>query len=90
MSAVTTNAQGHVTAIKTREVTVKDSVADLTTVSTAATAASNVATVTTTVGITPYSGATEDSLNSSFKLESDNLTVTATSGTIPEVKMNFT
>ena len=90
VSAVTTNAQGHVTAVKTRKITVKDSVADLTKVSTAATAASNVATVTTTVGITPYSGATEDSLNSSFKLESDNLTVTATSGTTPEVKMNFT
>ena len=62
-------------------------------VSSAASAASNVATVTTTVGLTPYTGATASTAQGSFKLRSDNLTVTAptvASGAAPEVKINFT
>lgn len=93
VTGVTSNAQGHITGITTTSVTVKDSVAAMSNVSSAASAASNVATVTTTVGLTPYTGATASTAQGSFKLRSDNLTVTAptvASGAAPEVKINFT
>lgn len=92
VDGVTTNAQGHVTAVSTKELTIKDSVVQATTVGNSVSASNNVATIGTTVGVTPYSGSAEISESSSFKLESDNLTVTAPTvaqGAAPEVKVNF-
>lgn len=92
VTGVTSNSQGHVTAVQTASITVKDSVAAMSSVASTASAANNVATVTTTVGLTPYTGATASTANGSFKIESDNLSVTAptvSSGSAPEIKINL-
>jgi len=90
---VTVDEHGHTTAYKTKSITVKDSKLGSVSESTSVSAANNVATITSTVGAKNADGtAVTSEASGAFKLESDNLTVTAptvAAGAAPEVKVNF-
>ena len=90
VKSVTTNSQGHVTAVQLQDTTVVDTNATVKEMTTSATTSSNTATVTTGVELN-HSGAAvgdpADKKTTSFGLTSDNLTV-SNNGTT--VKMNYT
>lgn len=92
VTGVASNTQGHVTGITTTSVTVKDSVAAMSSVANAVSYSGNEAIITTTVGLTPYTGATASTAQGSFKITSESLILdqpTTQTGTVPEIKMEL-
>lgn len=81
ITGVTTSATGHVTEVKTRKITLVDSNTTLKSISNAVTAASNIATVTSTVKGTLGAGA-ETSATGTFKVASTSMTVTGSNNQV--------
>lgn len=97
VTGVTTDSYGHVTGVQVQNTTVVDTNASLTAMGNAVASGSvantttTYATVTTSATLAPAAGASQ-TRNSTFDLASDNLTVSATTGTggaNNQVKMNF-
>lgn len=81
ITGVTTSTTGHVTGVKTRKIKLVDSNTTLKSISNAVTAASNIATVTSTVKGTLGAGA-ETSATGTFKVASTSMTVTGSSNQV--------
>ena len=81
ITGVTTSATGHVTGVNTKKITLVDSNTKLTSVSNSVAAASNVATVTSTVKGTLGTGA-ETSAVGTLKVASTSMTVTGSSNQV--------
>lgn len=81
ITGVTTSGTGHVTSVKTRKIKLVDSNTTLNSISNAVTAASNIATVTSTVKGTLGAGA-DTSATGTFKLASTSMTVTGSSNQV--------
>lgn len=81
ITGVTTSTTGHVTGVKTRKIKLVDSNTKLTSVSNSVAAASNIATVTSTVKGTLGAGA-ETSATGTFKVASTSMTVTGSSNQV--------
>ena len=81
ITGVTTSETGHVTGVKTRKIKLVDSNTTLKSISNAVTAASNIATVTSTVKGTLGAGA-ETSATGTFKVASTSMTVTGSSNQV--------
>ena len=92
VTGVTVDKFGHTTEIKTKEITVKDSKLGSISESFSASAAENVATITNTPEALNKNGDAATATAGSFKIESDNLVVTAPTPAVagtPEVKINL-
>ena len=92
VTGVTVDKFGHTTEVKTKEITVKDSKLGSISESFSASATSNVATITNTPEALNKNGDAATATAGSFKIESDNLTVTAPTPAVagtPEVKINL-
>lgn len=81
ITGVTTSETGHVTGVKTRKIKLVDSNTTLKSISNAVTAASNIATVTSTVKGTLGAGA-DTSATGTFKVASTSMTVTGSSNQV--------
>lgn len=81
ITGVTTSTTGHVTGVKTRKIKLVDSNTTLKSISNAVTAASNIATVTSTVKGTLGAGA-DTSATGTFKVASTSMTVTGSSNQV--------
>lgn len=81
ITGVTTSTTGHVTGVKTRKIKLVDSNTTLKSISNAVTAASNIATVTSTVKGTLGAGA-ETSAAGTFKVASTSMTVTGSNNQV--------
>lgn len=91
IKTITVN-NGHVTGWTIQNYEVIDTSFELTGVDTSASAANNVATVTSTVSYRDQTGSARNDVDTSFTVSSDNLNVTATnatSSTAADVKVNF-
>ena len=76
-----TLSNGHVTGIKTKTYTVKDTNATMKAITTSASAAGNTATVTISTGLTQSDGASSDQ-SGSFGITSDSLTVSGSGSAV--------
>ena len=81
ITGVTTSGTGHVTSVKTRKIKLVDSNTTLKSISNAVTAASNIATVTSTVKGTLGAGA-DTSATGTFKVASTSMTVTGSNNQV--------
>lgn len=88
VTSLTDDGYGHITNVNTRTITVKDTNATLNSVVDTVAAANNVATVTTAVNMTKSSG-TGMTQSGSFKLGSDNLTISRDATDTSKVMANF-
>lgn len=88
VTSLTDDGYGHITNVNTRTITVKDTNATLNSVVDTVAAANNVATVTTAVNMTKSSG-TSMTQSGSFKLGSDNLTISQDATDTSKVMANF-
>lgn len=81
VTGVTTSGTGHVTSVKTQQIKLQDSNTTLKSISNAVTAASNIATVTSTVEGTLGSGG-KTSAAGTFKVASTSMTVTGSNNQV--------